>query len=127
MARTRPVVSSCLMALLLILAVEPGPVAAAPDPLLSLIPRDGEVEGFVRDGAPILCYDEESLAEHIDGAAPFYLERGAVAVLFQYYLRKASGEDLKIEIYRMKDRTSARHLFEEIERGRPASESSSTR
>jgi hypothetical protein len=68
------------MALLLILAVEPGQAVAAPDPLLSLIPRDGEVEGFVRDGAPILCYDEESLAERIDGAAPFYLERGAVAV-----------------------------------------------
>jgi hypothetical protein len=95
--------------------------SAPADALLSLIPRDGELDGWVRDGTSVLCYDEESLSEYIDGAAPYYLERGAVAVLFQYYLRPASGEEAKIEIYRMRDRPSARLLFEEIEKGKPAS------
>jgi hypothetical protein len=95
--------------------------ATGTDRLLTLIPKDGEIEGWVRDGMPVLCRDEESLAERIDGAAPFYLERGTVAVLFQYYLRKGRTGDLKIEAYQMKDDSSARRLFEEIQKGRPRS------
>jgi hypothetical protein len=110
------------MALILMLMLGAGLAqAAGTERFLTLLPKDGEIEGWVRDGTPILCRDEESLSEHIDGAAPFYLERGAVAVLFQYYLREGRGGDLKIEMYQMKDDFCARRLFEEIQSGRPPS------
>ncbi len=113
---------SILVLLTVILGAAEAREVPAADPLLSLIPKDGEIEGVARDGKPVLCYDEESLSAYIDGAAPFYLERGTVAVLFQYYRGQTSDEELKVELYRMKDSSAARHLFEEIERGRPASD-----
>jgi len=97
------------------------------DSLLSATPKDGEMPGWARDGAPALCFDESSLSEYIDGAAPYYLERGAVAVLFQYYVGPTAGEDVRIEIYRMRDDTSARGLFGDIVKDRPASEQDETR
>jgi Family of unknown function (DUF6599) len=112
---------SILVLLTVVLGAAEARQPPAADPLLSLIPKDGEINGFVRDGKPVLCYDEESLSEYIDGAAPFYLERGAVAVLFQYYRGSNADEELKIELYRMKDPSAASHLFEEIEKGKPAS------
>lgn len=105
----------------LTIAAESQPDPPLMDPLLSLIPQDGEIEGWVRDGTAVLCYDEESLSEYIDGAAPYYLERGTVAVLFQYYLHPATRGEIKIEIYGMREGDSARRLFQEIERGKPAS------
>lgn len=122
MRRNRLFALSILVALIVILGAAEARQAPAPDPLLSLIPKDGEIKGFVQEGKPALCYDEESLSGYIDGAAPFYLDRGAVAVLFQYYRGRTSDEELKIEMYRMKDSPAARHLFEEIARGRPASD-----
>ncbi len=110
-----------LMLLIVILGAAEARKAPAADPLLSLIPKDGEIKGFSRDGKPVLCYDEESLSQYIDGAAPFYLERGAVAVLFQYYRGQSADEELKIELYRMKEPFAARLLFEEIEKGRAVS------
>jgi len=92
------------------------------DSLISLIPQDRELEGWVRDGAPAVCHDEASLSEYIDGAAPYYLERGALAVLFQYYLQPTSGGEAKIEIFRLRDGDSARLLFAEIQRGKPPSQ-----
>jgi hypothetical protein len=97
------------------------------DSLLSTIPKDGEIPGWARDGAPALCFDESSLSEYIDGAAPYYLERGAVAVLFQYYQGPTTGEDVRIEIYRMRDDTSACGLFGDIVKDRPASDHQETR
>lgn len=122
MRRNRFFVLSILVFLIATLGGAEARQANSADSLLSLIPRDGEVKGFVRDGKPALCYNEESLSQYIDGAAPFYLERGAIAVLFQYYRGQASDEELKIEIYQMKHATAAHHLFNEIERGRPASD-----
>jgi hypothetical protein len=112
--------------------VTPFPAYANPiepsiaDSLLSATPKDGEMPGWARDGAPALCFDESSLSEYIDGAAPYYLERGAVAVLFQYYVGPTAGEDVRIEIYRMRGDTSARGLFGDIVKDRPASEQDET-
>jgi hypothetical protein len=89
--------------------------------LLSAIPKDGELTGWIRDGAPTLCFDESSLSENINGAAPYYLERGAIAVLFQYFIGPTAGQDVRIEIYRMRDESSARGLYAEITKDRPAS------
>ncbi|HEX9920024.1 MAG TPA: hypothetical protein VGB21_00885, partial [Candidatus Methylomirabilis sp.] len=89
--------------------------------LLSAIPKDGELTGWIRDGAPALCFDESSLSENINGAAPYYLERGAIAVLFQYFIGPTAGQDVRIEIYRMRDEAFARRLYAEITKDRPAS------
>jgi len=107
---------------ILAIAAEASPDLSPADALLSLIPKDGEIEGWVRDGTPALCYDEATLSEYIDGAAPYYLERGAVAVLFQYYLRPATRGEIKVEIYQMRQNDSARLLFQEIEKGKSPSE-----
>jgi hypothetical protein len=101
--------------------------AAPADPLLALLPQNEAVQGWVRDGTSILCFDEETLAEHIDGAAPFYLERGAVAVLFQYYRNPRSAQELKVEIYQMKNASVARDLFAEIGKGKPSAEDPATK
>ena len=80
--------------------------------LLKFIPRDEEVAGWIRDGETYVATDEASLAEFIDGAAPFYIERGVVEVVFQDY----ANEDvyLTVEIYRMKNAESAKQLYAEI-------------
>ncbi|MDH7499128.1 MAG: hypothetical protein QHH30_01920 [candidate division NC10 bacterium] len=123
----RRILSASLFLLTSSVAVMAFAAEACPDPspadaLLSLIPRDKEMEGWERDGPTALCHDEESLSEYIDGAAPYYLERGAVAVLFQYYQRPASGGEIKVEIYQMREDDLARLLFQEMEKGKSPSQ-----
>jgi|GEM_PF-2085254 len=85
----------------------------APQDLLSLIPRQGELGHWKPEGEPVICFDEDCLAGFIDGAAPFYLERGVVAVLFQNYLDPHTGAELKLELYRLRGPEAARSLFQE--------------
>ena len=80
--------------------------------LLKFIPQDEEVAGWIRDGETYVATDETSLAGFIDGAAPFYIERGAVEVVFQDYAHQ--DVYLTVEIYRMKNEESAKHLYTEI-------------
>jgi hypothetical protein len=88
------------------------PLSATETELLKLIPQDGKVAGWIRDGETYVATDEASLAGFIDGAAPFYIERGTVEVVFQDY----ANQDvyLTVEIYRMKNEESAKHLYAEI-------------
>ena len=90
---------------------------AAESELLKLVPKDDDISGWIRDGETYVATDEASLAEFINGAAPFYIERGAVEVGFQDYVK----EDvyLTLEIYRMKDEKSARQLYTEIDSENP--------
>lgn len=77
-----------------------------------LFPESGAIPGWTRDGEVYVATDEASLAEFINGAAPFYIEHGAVEVGFQDYVK----EDvfLTVEIYRMKDEEHARRLYADI-------------
>lgn len=90
---------------------------AAESELFSLIPKDDGVLGWIRDDEPYLATDEQSLSEFINGAAPFYIEHGAVEVVFQDYAK----EDvyLTLEIYRMKDDEKAKELYADIDSENP--------
>ena len=89
------------------------------DSLFSILPQDGEIAGWLRDGEPVLCLDEACLAQYLNGAAPYYLERGMAAVLFQYYQHRESGGEIKVEAYRMAGASSAQALFLDLVKSRP--------
>ena len=78
----------------------------------ALFPESGEIGGWVRDGELYVATDEASLAGFINGAAPFYVEHGAVEVGFQDYVKE--GVYLTLELYRMKDEallTLSPHIY----------------
>ncbi len=85
--------------------------------LLKFVPSDEDIAGWIRDGETYIATDEESLAGFINGAAPFYIEHGAVEVVFQDYTK----EDvyLTLEIYRMKDEEKAKQLYADIDSENP--------
>ncbi len=80
--------------------------------LLQCIPKDDEVAEWVRQGKPYIAIDEETLFAFINGAAPFYIEHGAVEVGFQDY--EQNDFHLTLEVYRMKDEESALLLYDDI-------------
>ena len=80
--------------------------------LLKCIPKDDEVAGWVRQEKPYIATDEETLFAFINGAAPFYIEHGAMEVGFQDYAQK--DFHLTLEVYRMKDEESAIQLYDDI-------------
>ena len=86
--------------------------------ILDLLPENDDISGWLRDGDPILATDMDSLAMLINGAAPFYLERGVVEALFQDYI---NHDDLflTLEIYRMPTQEQARQLYADIEADKP--------
>jgi hypothetical protein len=87
-------------------------VAAGEHELLKLLPEDDDISGWSRDGETSVATDEASLAGLINGAAPFYIEHGAVEVLFQDY---ADDKDfLMLEIYRMDSETHAEELYADV-------------
>ena len=90
---------------------------AAESELLKLVPTDDEIAGWLLDGETYVATDEESLSACINGAAPFYIEHGAVEVVFQDYAK----EDiyLTLEIYRMKDEKKAKQLYADIDSENP--------
>lgn len=81
--------------------------------LLPIVPNDDDISGWIRDGESYIATDEQSLSEFIDGAAAFYIEHGAVEVVFQDYAK----EDvyLTLEIYHMKDEEKAKQLYADID------------
>ncbi len=92
-------------------------VLAAESELLKLVPDDNDISGWLRDGETYIATDEESLAGFINGAAPFYIEHGAVEVVFQDYAKE--GVYLTLEIYRMKDEEKAKQLYADISAENP--------
>lgn len=90
---------------------------AAESKLLKLVPEDAVIPEWVRDDEPYLATDEASLAEWINGAAPFYIQHGAVEVVFQDYVK----EDiyLSLEIYHMDSEEHAKLLYADIDSENP--------
>lgn len=90
---------------------------AADSELLKIVPNDDDISGWMRDGETYIATDEQSLSEFINGAAPFYIEHGAVEVVFQDYAK----EDvyLTLEIYRMEDEEKAQQLYAAIDSENP--------
>ena len=103
--------------LILILLTPSALTAESESELLKLVPADDEIAGWLLDGETYVATDEQSLSEFINGAAPFYIEHGAVEVVFQDYAK----EDvyLTLEIYRMKDEKKAKQLYADIDSENP--------
>ena len=83
----------------------------------SLFPDNEEIEGWIRDGETYTATDEGSLSEFINGAAPFYIERGAQEVGFQDYSNGTVF--LTVEIYRMGEQQQAEQLYADIHTDNP--------
>lgn len=81
-------------------------VRAAGD--LSLLPADGFVQGWSKDGAAKV-YEGEALYDHIDGGGEAFLEMGFEACTVQRYRR--GPETLTVEIYRMADPAAALGIY----------------
>lgn len=86
---------------------------AADTELLKLIPHNDEIAGWMRDGETAIATDEESLSGLINGAAPFYIDHGAVEVIFQDYVQ--DDVFLTLEIYRMDLQEQAKQLYTDIQ------------
>ncbi len=88
------------------------------DPV-SVLPGDGEVPGWVRDGEPATAYSLEELTELIDGAAFLYEQYGFVAAAFQNYLGEVSGEEAQMTLSAFNQGTAenAQALFHDPESG----------
>lgn len=89
-------------------------VQASDDDMLDFLPEDEEIFGWLRDGDPMLATDLDSLTMLINGAAPFYLERGVLEVLFQDYINQ-DDVFLTLEIYRTPSKEQAQSLYTAIE------------
>jgi len=99
----------------------PQVIAAQPtdNGILLLLPVDGEIEGWVRDGDLYIATDEGSLSEFINGAAPFYIEHGALEAGFQDYIN--ADVFLTVELYRMGEEAQAEQLLADIHADDPES------
>ena len=97
--------------LLLLLAL---PLAAAPDPLLALLPSDAVPPGWARRGEAQRFAGAE-LYRHVDGGAELYHRHGFERLVVQDY---ASGSrEVRVEIYKMATAAGAAALFAEINAG----------
>lgn len=90
---------------------------AADTGLLKFVPNDDEISEWIHDGETAVATDEESLSGFIDGAAPFYIDHGAVEVVFQDYAK--DDVYLTLEIYRMNTQEQAKGLYADIEAENP--------
>jgi hypothetical protein len=107
MKKVRSFLWICMLIVLTHVAV------AVESKILQIVPNDDDISDWIRDGESYIATDEQSLSEFINGAAPFYIEHGALEVIFQDYAK----EDvyLTLEIYRMKDEEKAKQLYADID------------
>ena len=81
--------------------------------LVELLPRDGDISGWTRDGAFSEATNYTSLYDLIDGAAEKFIDNGFVSSVFQSY-RDAAGLQLELRIYQMDSEENARKLYDEL-------------
>ncbi len=66
---------------------------------MDLLPSDGEISGWLWDGAPSEAADEASLYELINGGAVEFVERGFVSGALQRYGGDLAGSSTSIELF----------------------------
>ncbi len=89
-----------VLLLLVAIPTAPAPRALADayeEGLDELLPASGAIDGWERDGDPLIYYADD-LWEYINGAAEGFLAYGVKAVIAQDYVN-GSGAGLKIEVY----------------------------
>ena len=74
--------------------------------LLALLPKPSDVPGWDVSKAP-RSYDANTLFELIDGAADGFLTYGFQEVVAADYTQAATGDEVSVEVYRMKDPLNA--------------------
>ena len=97
--------------LLLLLAL---PLAAAPDPLLGLLPVAAVPPGWARHGEAQLFTGAE-LYRHVNGGAELYHRHGFERLAVQDYAN--GGREVRVEIYKLATAAGAAALFAEINAG----------
>ncbi|MBD3306225.1 hypothetical protein GF339_07535 [candidate division KSB3 bacterium] len=100
---------SCLLVGLLMLNA--APVLAENEKVLSLIPEDDEIAGWLRDGEAAIATDLDSLTGLINGAAPFYIDHGTQIALFQDYIK--DDVYLMLEMYQVDTPQHAQQVYAE--------------
>lgn len=108
-----------VLALTVLLAA---PARASHESLLTLIPGDNLAPGWVKSGEAQLCADEACLSDRLDGAAPYYFQRGLFIAAYQYYIQKGSVGEINLEIFWMKTFSDAKFLYDDL--GKKAAQSS---
>jgi hypothetical protein len=78
-------------------------------PLRTVLPADGSVPGWTRDGEPQEFVGED-LYTYIDGGAEIYQEYGFRRVVVQDYESRA-GKSVSLEIFEMADPAAAYGIF----------------
>ena len=77
----------------------------------TLVLQDNEISGWNRDGEMIYCRDLVCLASLIDGAAPYYIDGGAVEMIFQDFKKSPENTRLTLEIYSTNNNSQAKELY----------------
>lgn len=81
--------------------------------LVELIPLDGDISGWVRDGTFSETTNYSGLYDIIDGAAQRFIDNGFVSAVFQNY-RDESGLQLELRIYEMNSAENARRVYDKL-------------
>ncbi|MGE5741625.1 MAG: DUF6599 family protein [Candidatus Aminicenantes bacterium RBG_16_66_30] len=85
------------------------PAPVGQDTLAALLPGDGAVPGWSRDGA-LQEYVGEDLYTYIDGGAEIYQEYGFRRVVLQDY-KNGAGKSVSVEIFEMETPAAAYGMF----------------
>jgi hypothetical protein len=83
------------------------------------MPLNQEVKGWAKGGDIMVCNNLAELTRQINGGAPFYIERGAIKVLFQEFENANKDAYINIEIFQMGNHNQAERLFDEVFVDRP--------
>ena len=88
-----------------------GAHAAAPAPILSLLPSPGFSEGWVPEGKKE-TFNPENLYQHIDGEAELFMPYGFESLAFSLYvMAKDPKTALAVDIYRMRSSLDAYGIY----------------
>jgi hypothetical protein len=92
-------------------SVKPGPETLS---LLSVLPEDGEIPQWTREGKPFLARGLDELVQQMNGGAPFYTERGVRESAFQDYVHMNDSIWINVELHRTSTPKQAKQLYSDV-------------
>jgi len=85
--------------------------------VVDLVPLDGEISGWTRSSAMVVCDNETQLYNLIDGAGQVYIDNGFVRSAFQDFTGDVGSTplvDLKLEVFDQGDTANAKAVYDEV-------------
>jgi hypothetical protein len=85
--------------------------------VVDLVPLDGEISGWTRSSAMIVCDNETQLYDEIDGEGQVYIDNGFVRSAFQDFLGDVGAApqvDLTVWIFDQGDTANAKAVYDEV-------------